>query len=90
MQKGKVNVNMLYLKRGGYLHKGESITSDDVSDFDQLIEKGHIISEETGKESDLMKLKKDELQLKCVELEIDYEESNTKAELVALIENSEK
>lgn len=90
MEKGKVNANMIYLKRGGYIHKGEDITSDDVNDFGQLVEKGYISIEKAEKNTELMKLKKDELQQKCKDSNIDFDESNTKAELIELIEKAEK
>lgn len=78
---------MIYLKRGGYVHYGKEVTSKDVDNFDAMVKKGMIEEAETEKpESDLMKLKKDELQAKCKELEIDFEESFNKAQLVALIE----
>lgn len=94
MKKGKVNANMIYLKRGGYVHKGETVSSEDVDSFEQLVDKGLISVKKVDKEvddnSELMKLKKDELQTKCLSLNIPFEESETKAELVAKIEQAEK
>lgn len=89
MKKGKVIPLALSHKNGKtVLGPGDEVTENDVNNFDELVKKGFIEIEDS--ESDLMKLKKDELQEKCIELEIDYDESETKAGLVALIEEVEK
>ena len=92
MKKGKVIPLALSHKNGKtILGPGDEVTENDVNNFDELVKKGFIEVEGTEKaESDLMKLKKDELQEKCIELDIDYDEADTKSILVALIEEVEK
>lgn len=91
MKKGKVIVLALSHKNGKIiLGPGDEVTENDVNNFDKLVKQGFIEVAGTEKaESDLMKLKKDELQEKCIELDIDYDEADTKAILVALIEEVE-
>lgn len=74
---------MIYLKNGGYLHKDGKLTENDVNNYSQMVESGLIVEEAKG--DDLSKLTKDKLQLKCVELDIDYDEADTKAELIKKI-----
>lgn len=87
MKKGIVSANMIYLKRGGYLHKGADVTENDVNNFDQLVEKGLI--EPVKSESELMKLTKAELQDKCKDLGIEFQDSENKSELVDKIESKD-
>ena len=90
MRNGEVISSALSHKNGRtILRSGDKVTENDLNDFDWALKTGHIEIEEI-EESDLMKLKKDELQEKCIELDIDYDESDTKAVLVALIEEVEK
>ena len=85
MKKGKVISSALSHKNGStILRAGDKVTEDDLNNFDEAVKGGHVEIEET--ESDLMKLKKDDLQEKCIELDIDYDDSDSKAQLVALIE----
>lgn len=89
MKKGIVTPRRLSHKNGvTKLKKGDEVTEKDVNNFDELVENGCIKIDDKP-ESDLLKLKKDELQEKCIDLDIDYDESDTKAQLVALIEEVE-
>lgn len=92
MKKGIVTPRKLSHKNGiTKLKRGDVVTEEDVNNFDGLVENGCIVIEKAKKpESDLMKLKKDELQEKCIELDIDYTEDDNKSELVERIEKAEK
>ncbi len=92
MRKGIVTPRKLSHKNGiTKLKRGDVVTEDDVNNFDGLVENGCIVVEDDNKaESNLMKLKKAELQEKCIELDIDYTEDDNKAELVERIEEAEK
>ncbi len=94
MKKGIVIPKRLSHKNGvSKLKAGEVVTENDVNNFDELVEMGCITDvegTEDDQESDLMKLKKNELQEKCNDLEIEFTESDNKAELVALIEEAVK
>lgn len=90
MKKGIVIPRKLSHKNGvTKLKAGEEVTEEDVNNFDELVENGCIVIEE-AEQSDLMKLKKSELQEKCIELGIDYTEDDNKSELVERIEEAEK
>ena len=90
MKKGKVIPLALSHKNGKtILGPGDKVTENDVNNFDEVVKKG-FIEVDNEPESDLMKLKKVELQEKCIELDIDYAEDDNKAELVAFIDAAEK
>lgn len=89
MKKGKVISSALSHKNGSkILRAGDKVTENDLNNFDEAVKGGHVEIE--GAESDLMKLKKAELQEKCIELDIDYTEDDNKSELVERIEEAEK
>lgn len=95
MKKGKLNRLSLSHKNGSTIlrpnpKKEFDVTEADVTNWDELVKNGSIIENSEKKESDLMKLKKDELQEKCIELDIDYTEDDNKSELVERIEEAEK
>lgn len=94
MKKGKLNRLTLSHKNGRTVLRPDSkkeydVTESDVNNWDELVKDGSIIEIEKP-ESDLMKLKKDELQEKCIALDIDYTEDDNKSELVERIEAAEK
>ena len=90
MKKGVVISLTLSHKNGRtVLRTGDKVNENDVNNFDDSVKTGHIKIEKDD-QSDLMKLKKDELQEKCIELDIDYTEDDNKSELVERIEEAEK
>lgn len=87
MKKGIVACLTLSHKNGQIIMRAGAVVTDrDVNGFDSLVKSGHIKADKI----DLSKLLKDELQAECDRLKIDYKESDTKAELIELIESDSK
>jgi len=98
--KGKVKcLAISHINGRSILRDGDEVTSSDVTDFKSLVKNGAIEpdeetkkllsskgSDKTENESGLLKLKKNELQGKCKELEIEFKDSDNKEDLVAMIE----
>ena len=91
MKKGKVIVLALSHKNMNHIFKaGDEVTEKDVNNFDKLVSDGKIEEAEKEEVSELMKLTKADLIAKCKDLELDFNESDNKSELVDLIEEAEK
>jgi hypothetical protein len=58
MKKGIVIANLITLKRGGYLHKGKKVTSNDIDNFDECVKGGKIKLDEPIKETPKQEPKK--------------------------------
>ena len=94
MKKGKVIVGALSHKNLNHVFKEyERVTENDVENWDELVREGKIeetgIVEESNGENEelkkLLKLNKTDLQNKCLDLNIDFEESDTKKVLAEAI-----